>query len=76
MLEILITLILKKSIEVILVLLLKKIWAWLLRYESFQCLNHFLKMQILILYLDWILLKTSLKSLPKPTKENDSHTYS
>lgn len=76
MLEILITLIIKKSIEVILVLLLKKIWAWLLRDESFQCLNHFLKMQILILYLDWILLKTSLKSLPEPTKENDSHTYS
>jgi hypothetical protein len=72
MLEILITLILKKSIEVILVLLLKKIWAWLLRDES----NHFLKMQILIVYLDWILLKTSLKSLPEPTKENDSHTYS
>lgn len=76
MLEILITLIFKKSIEVILVLLLKKIWAWLLRDESFQCLKHFLKMQILILYLDWILLKTSLKSLPEPTKENDSYTYS
>ena len=71
MLEILITLILKKSIEVILVLLLKQIWAWLLRNESFQRLNHFLKMQILILYLDGILLKTSLKSLPEPAKEND-----
>lgn len=71
MLEILITLILKKSVEVILVLLLKKIWAWLLRNESFQRLNYFLKMQILILYLDRILLKTSLKSLPEPAKEND-----
>jgi hypothetical protein len=74
MLEILITLILKKSVEVILVLLLKKIWAWLLRDESFQRPNHFLQMQILAFYLDRILLKTSLKFLPEPTKENDSDT--
>ncbi|MEH2293681.1 hypothetical protein [Nostoc sp.] len=74
MLETLIPLVINKSIEVILGLLLKKIWAWLLRDESFQRLNHFLKMQILVLYLDWILLKTSLKSLPKPAKENDLDT--
>lgn len=74
MLETLIPLVINKSIEVILGLLLKKIWAWLLRDESFQRLNHFLKMQILVLYLDWILLKTSLKSLPEPAKENDLHT--
>ncbi|MEH2079641.1 MAG: hypothetical protein V7K89_06400 [Nostoc sp.] len=68
MLEILITLILNKSVEVILKLLLEKIWVWLLTDKSFQRLNHFLKMQIFVLYLDWILLKTSLKSLPEPSK--------
>ncbi|MEH2333720.1 hypothetical protein [Nostoc sp.] len=74
MLEALIPLVINKSVEVILKLLLEKIWAWLLRDKSFQRLNHFLKMQILVLYLDWILLKTSLKSLPKPAKENDLDT--
>ncbi|WP_375468830.1 hypothetical protein [uncultured Nostoc sp.] len=74
MLKILIPLILNKSVEVILKLLLEKIWAWLLRDEIFQRLNHFLKMQILLLYLDWILLKTPLKSLPEPAKENDLDT--
>ncbi|MEH2461828.1 hypothetical protein [Nostoc sp.] len=74
MLETLIPLVINKSIEVILGLLLKKIWAWLLRGESFQRLNHFLKMQILVLYLDWILLKTPLKSLPEPSKKNDLDT--
>ncbi|MEH1847106.1 MAG: hypothetical protein V7L25_19510 [Nostoc sp.] len=57
MLKILIPLILNKSVEVILKLLLEKIWVWLLRDESFQRLNHFLKMQILLLYLDWICSK-------------------
>ena len=74
MLEILITLIFNKSVEVILELLLEKIWAWLLRDENFQRLNHFLKMQILILYLDLILLKTSLKFLLEPVKDNNSDT--
>ncbi|MEH2259214.1 MAG: hypothetical protein V7K40_25080 [Nostoc sp.] len=74
MLETLIPLVINKSIEVILKLLLEKIWAWLLTDKSFQRLNHFLKMQIFVLYLDWILLKTSLKSLPELAKENNSDT--
>ncbi|WP_375471765.1 hypothetical protein [uncultured Nostoc sp.] len=76
MLETLIPLVINKSIEVILKLLLEKIWAWLLTDKSFQRLNHFLKMQIFVLYLDWILLKTSLKSLPELAKENNSDTSS
>ncbi|MEH2170927.1 MAG: hypothetical protein V7K41_30615 [Nostoc sp.] len=74
MLETLIPLVINKSIEVILKLLLEKIWAWLLTDKSFQRLNHFLKMQIFVLYLDWILLKTSLKSLPELAKENNLDT--
>ncbi len=74
MLETLIPLVINKSIEVILKLLLEKIWAWLLTDKSFQRLNYFLKMQIFVLYLDWILLKTSLKSLPELAKESNSDT--
>ena len=74
MLETLIPLVINKSIEVILKLLLEKIWAWLLTDKNFQRLNHFLKMQIFVLYLDLILLKTSLKFLPEPAKENNSDT--
>ncbi|AVH70300.1 hypothetical protein [Nostoc sp. 'Lobaria pulmonaria (5183) cyanobiont'] len=74
MLETLISLVINKSIEVILKLLLEKVWVWLLTDKSFQRLNHFLKMQIFVLYLDWILLKTSLKSLPELAKESNSDT--
>ncbi|WP_375500874.1 hypothetical protein [uncultured Nostoc sp.] len=74
MLETLIPLVINKSIEVILKLLLEKIWAWLLTDKSFQRFNHFLKMQIFVLYLDWILLNTSLKSLPELAKKNNSDT--
>ncbi|OUL37760.1 hypothetical protein BV372_00770 [Nostoc sp. T09] len=72
MLETLIPLVLNKSVEIILGLLLEKFWAWVLKDNNCQRLNQFLKMQILALYLDWVLLKTPLKYLPESTQENNS----
>ncbi|MBD2667467.1 hypothetical protein B6N60_02327 [Richelia sinica FACHB-800] len=60
MLETLIPQLLEKSIEVILTLLLEKLLTWLLKDENIQRLNYFVKMQMLVLYLDWVLLKTPL----------------
>jgi hypothetical protein len=64
MVENLLVLALEKSAEIVLVLLVEKFWKWVLRDRNLQCASNFLKMQILILYLDWVLLKTPLKSLP------------
>jgi hypothetical protein len=74
MLEILIPLVLNKSAGIILGLLLEKFWAWVLKDDNYQRLKQFLKMQVLALYLDWLLLKTPLKSLPESTQEDDSVT--
>lgn len=53
---------LDKSLEVILTVLLEKLFTWLLKDENCQRLNQFIKIQILVIYLDWVLLKTPLKS--------------
>jgi hypothetical protein len=60
MLETLIPQILNKSLEVILTLLLEKLLTWLLKDKNCQRLNQFIKIQILVIYLDWVLLKTPL----------------
>ncbi|MBD2295192.1 hypothetical protein H6G06_17320 [Anabaena sphaerica FACHB-251] len=52
MLETVTTQLLNKSLEVILTLLLEKLWKWLLKDENSQHLYHLLKMQILVLYID------------------------
>ncbi len=69
MVENLLVLALEKSAEIILVLLVEKFWKWLLSDRHLQRVNNFLKMQVLILYLDWVLLKTPLKSLPDQREE-------
>jgi hypothetical protein len=69
MVENLLVLALEKSAEIVLVLLVEKFWKWVLRDRNLQCASNFLKMQLLILYLDWVLLKTPLKSLPDQRKE-------
>jgi hypothetical protein len=69
MLETLIPQLFKKSLEVILTLLLEKLLKWLLKEENVQSLNYFVKMQILMLYLDWVLLKTPI-SILEDTENN------
>jgi hypothetical protein len=60
---------LEKSAEIVLVLLVEKLWAWVLRDRNLQRVSNFVKLQILILYLDWVLLKTSLKPLQDEREE-------
>ncbi|HEY9638093.1 MAG TPA: hypothetical protein V6D14_32165 [Coleofasciculaceae cyanobacterium] len=69
MVENLLVLALEKSAEIVLVLLVEKFWKWVLSDRNLQGASNFLKMQILILYLDWVLLKTPLKSLPNRREE-------
>jgi hypothetical protein len=69
MVENIVFLALEKSAEIVLILLVEKFWAWVLRDRNFQRASNFLKMQIFILYLDWVLLKTPLKSLPDRREE-------
>lgn len=69
MVENLVLLALEKSAEIVLVLLLEKFWVWVLSDRNTKRLSNFLKMQIFILYLDWVLLKTPLKSLPDRREE-------
>ncbi len=69
MVENLVLLALEKSGEIILVMLLEKLWKWVVSERNLQCASNLLKMQILILYLDWVLLKTPLKSLHDEREE-------
>jgi hypothetical protein len=69
MVENLVLLALEKSGEIVLGVLLKKFWKWVLSDRNLQRASSFLKMQILLLYLDWVLLKTPLKSLPDQREE-------
>ena len=69
MVENLLVLALEKSAEIVLVLLIEKFWKWVLCDRNLQRASNFLQMQILILYLDWVLLKTPLKSLPSRREE-------
>jgi hypothetical protein len=48
---------------------LEKLLEKVLTEHNIKRASYFLKMQILILYLDWVLLKTPLKSLPAPREE-------
>jgi hypothetical protein len=57
-------LLLEKSGEIILELLLEKLWQWVLSERNLKHLLNSLKLQILLLYLDWVLLKSPIKSLP------------
>ncbi len=68
--ENLVFLALEKSGEILLGMLLEKLWKWVVSDRNLQRASNFLKMQVLILYLDWILLKTPLKSLPDRREEN------
>jgi hypothetical protein len=69
MVENLLVLALEKSAEIVLVLLIEKFWKWVLCDRNLQRVSNFVKLQILILYLDWVLLKTPLRSLPDPREE-------
>ncbi|MEP0871793.1 hypothetical protein NDA01_18425 [Trichocoleus desertorum AS-A10] len=71
MVESLVYLTLRKSAEVVFGLLLKKFWEWAFSDRNLKCSSNYLKMQLLILYLDWVLLKTPLKSLPPYSEEDE-----
>lgn len=71
MVESLVYLTLRKSAEIVFGLLLKKLWEWVLSDRNLKHSSNYLKMQLLILYLDWVLLKTPLKSLPPQSKADD-----
>ncbi|GAB1539954.1 hypothetical protein NUACC21_26230 [Scytonema sp. NUACC21] len=53
--------IINKSVEIVLALLLKKVWGWVLSDRNFKSLHQSLKKQILLLYLHWVLLKAKVK---------------
>jgi len=74
MVENLVLLALEKSGEIVLGVLVEKFWKWVLSDRNLQCASNFLKMQILLLYLDWVLLKTPLKSLPDQREERQMPT--
>jgi hypothetical protein len=69
MLETLIPLVVNKSIEVVVGILLEKFCKWVLSDANLKLVNNFVKMQILLLYLDWVLQKTPLKSLPEESQQ-------
>lgn len=69
MLETLIPLVVNKSVEVFIGILLEKFCKWLLSDANIKSANNFWKMQILVLYLDWVLQKTPLKSLPEKSQD-------
>ena len=69
MLETLIPLVVNKSIEVVVGILLEKFCKWVLSDVNLKNLNNFVKMQIVLLYLDWVLQKTPLKSLPEESQQ-------
>lgn len=66
--------IINKSVEIILGLLLEKFWEWVLKERNLKRLNHLLKKQILLIYFHWVLLKTPLKSLAEQPQQNTSET--
>lgn len=69
MLETLIPLVVNKSVEVVVGILLEKFCKWMLSDANIKSANNFLKMQILVLYLDWVLRKTPLNSLPEESQK-------
>lgn len=69
MVENLVLLALEKSAEILVGVLLEKLWKSVLSDRNLQRVSNFVKLHILILYLDWVLLKTPLKSLPARREE-------
>ncbi|OCQ96831.1 hypothetical protein BCD64_14600 [Nostoc sp. MBR 210] len=69
MLETLIPLVVNKSVEVVVGILLEKFCKWLLSDANIKSANNFLKMKILVLYLDWVLRKTPLKDIPEKSQD-------
>lgn len=55
--------IIQKSGEILLDFLVTKLLEWLLSDENLKQLTAVLKLQMLILYLDWILQKTEPREL-------------
>jgi hypothetical protein len=74
MVENLVLLALEKSAEIVLGILLEKFWKWVLSDRKLQRVSNFVKLQILILYLDWVLLKTPLKSIADRREEREMPT--
>ncbi|RUR77812.1 hypothetical protein ACF3DV_28285 [Chlorogloeopsis fritschii PCC 9212] len=71
MLETLIPLVVNKSLVIVVGFLLEKFWAWVLSDKNIKYASHYLKIQILVLYLDWVLRKTPLKSLPEKAEDHE-----
>ena len=65
MLETLITVVLEKSAEIIFTLLLEKFYKWILTDKNIKHSSKYIKTKILAIYLQWIFLKSSPKSLPQ-----------
>ncbi len=65
MLETLIPVFLEKSAEILFALLLEKLCQWILNDTNIKRSSKYIKIQIFAIYLEWILLKTLPKSLPK-----------
>lgn len=58
-----ILLVLRKSGELVLGLLLAKFWGWVLSDENLSHLTQSLKLKILVLYLHWLLQTTTVERL-------------
>jgi hypothetical protein len=65
-------LLLEKSGEIVLTLLLERLWKWVLSDRNLKQLLNSLKLSILVLYLDWVLLKSPIKNLPEQ-REDENH---
>lgn len=65
-------LLLQKSGEVALALLLESLWKRVLSDRNLKQRLKSLKLSILVLYLDWVLLKSSMKDLPEQ-QEDENH---
>jgi hypothetical protein len=66
-------LLLQKSGEVVLALLLESLWKRFLSKQNLKQPLNSLKLSILVLYLDWVLLKSSMKDLPE--QQEDENNY-
>lgn len=73
MVENLVLFALQKSAEIAIGILLEKFWKELLNDRNLKRVNHFLRMKILILYLDWVLQKTPLKSPPNQQEDHQEN---
>jgi hypothetical protein len=63
--------IVNKSLEIFLGFVLQKLAEYVLTTDNLKRTTNFLKIQILILYLDWMLFKTPLNSPPNQPQEYD-----